>query len=120
MHRLGIIFRQAVGAVHYALKINAVLNPEHVSGLMGKHFATATQDDFGSIGRILSAEARIISNEAVNADPVFEHGFAENKIPCWIGIEVLKGDAEEAVRITRQSLLQQAQNVASEELSFPC
>src|SRR5258708_2246275 len=114
VHGLGVFLRQVVGAVHHAAKIDAVVDPEHVPRFVRQHLAAATQHEPEAVSRVFSTETGIVAGKAVDAYPVIERGFAENKVPLGAGVEVAQCNPQEAVSPAREALLEQLKNILRE------
>src|SRR5262249_51031261 len=118
VHGLGIIFDQMIWPIHHTTEVDAMVNAEHVSGLVRQHLTASPQHDAGAVRGVFTVEMRIVANKAVNAHTVSEQRLAKNEIPAGIGVQISQSDSEQAISVARKPLLEQAQNVLRKQLGF--
>ena len=86
---LGVLFGKVVRPVHQAAKPDAVLDAEHMTGLVGQNFATAPVHQLARVrGSSLAIEARIVTGEAIDAHTIPKGRLAEDEVPTWARIEI--------------------------------
>jgi len=84
MQRTTIAFSQVIRAVHEAIEINAMGEPEHVTGLMREHFAAPAKQKSRGCGiarrasRSRGIKRGIVPRKTVNADTPAQRSLAAN------------------------------------------
>src|SRR5438132_4705105 len=116
VHRASIALGQVVRAVHEAMKIDAVLDAEHVRHLVRQYLAAPLEQERSGRARPRVVEARVVARKAVDADPLMKRSLAEHEIPRRIRVQVVHRDTKDRVRVVRHPRPQKRQDVGREQL----
>ena len=90
--------------------MNTVTNAKGVAGFVGDNFHGTLERDGG---------VTAIAGKAEGADAVFDASHAEDEIPFCAGIEVGHGDAHDDVGVSRDTALEEVENVDAVPLKLP-
>src|SRR5438105_6237022 len=101
VHRASIALGQVIRAVHEAMKIDAVLDAEHVRHLVRQYLAAPLQQERSGSARLRVIEARVVARKAVDADALMKRSLSEHEIPRRIWVQVFHRDTQDRVRVLR-------------------
>lgn len=112
LHRLAQVFLQVVGAIHDAVVVDAVPNPEHVANLM-HHNLDGAIENLVVVGMIvlLFEEVLVVTSEGKHPCPFLYAGYAEHEVPFILWVKVAQSHAYYAEKPLMQTLLQLPQYV---------
>ena len=110
---------EMIGSVHDTSEEDAVFQEKHMGSFMGQDFTASPQEKlFVSSSPFFPIEDRIIARKAEDPNAMSKGNLAEHKIPERIGVEVFHGNPEQAIGVIRESLFEQSQAVAGQDLKL--